>query len=372
VQTASVEMTSALLSELRIEEYRDFESLEGLRDEWNDLARRSNLTPAEEFEWLKTLWEFHHANRTLIVLVARDEAGITGIAPLVIGTERRKGMRVQVLRMLGSFHALHGTPFLLGRRPDKTLNAFLDHLTKHHGNWALWFTGCVSGSPQEAMLFAAFDRSGYQFVTDKTETSPYLELRGTYEEKVKTLQPRFRTSLRSRERRLKEKGKAELRFMDSVGLWEEGLAAIREIEKDSWKIGAGTAITVQDFQWQFYLRYTPVAASAGTLRIPVLYLDDEPLAYDYALLHRGVYYLMKTSYKNKWHDFYPGFVLRNWLMAWTYSQQASEIDFLGKDEDWKMKWTETTRPHAIHAVFNRNFGGSYLRACHRAVSWVRK
>lgn len=372
MQTASVEIMDALRSELKIEEYSNFESLVGLREQWNDLARRLNLTPAEEFEWHKTLWEFHHANRTLTVLVARDEAGITGIAPLVIETERRNGMRVQVLRMLGGFHTLHGTPFLLDRRPDETLNAFLDHLTKHHGNWALWFTGCVKGSPQEAMLFAAFAQRGYQSVTENTEISPYLELEGTFEEKVKTLQPRFRTSLRSRERRLKEKGTVELRFMDSVELWEQGLAAIREIEQDSWKVDAGTAITVQDFQWQFYLRYTPVAASAGTLRIPVLYLNDEPLAYDYALFHRGVYYLMKTSYKNKWHDSYPGFVLRYWLMAWTYSQQANEIDFLGKDEDWKMKWTETARPHAIHAMFNRNFAGSYLRACHRAVSWLRK
>ena len=372
MQTASVEITDTSISELRIEEYANIESLEGLRDQWNDLARRVNLSPAEEFEWLKTLWEFHRANRVLLVLVARDDAGITGIAPLVKGIERRKGMRVQVLRMLGSFHSLHGTPFLLDRRPDETLNAFVNHLTKYHGDWALWFTGCVRGSPQEAMLFASFARRGYQIVTENAESSPYLELQGTFEEKVQMLQPRFRTSLRSRERRLKEKGKLELRFLDSVELWEKGLDAIREIEEDSWKVDAGTAITAQDFQWQFYRRYTPIAASAGTLRIPILYLDDEPLAYDYALLHRGVYYLMKTSYKNKWHDSYPGFVLRYRLMAWTYLQHAAEIDFLGKNEDWKMKWTETVRPHVIHVVFNRNFSGSYLRACHRATSWVRK
>ena len=153
------------------------------------------------------------------------------------------------------------------------------------------------------------------------------------EEKVKALQPRFRTSLRSRERRLREKGKVELRFLDTLKLWEEGLEAIKSIEEDSWKVGAGTAITVQDFQWEFYRRYAPIAAAAGTLRIPVLHLDDEPVAYDYALLHHGVYYLMKTSYKNKWHDSYPGFVLRYLLMDWTYSQNVGEIDFLGKDED---------------------------------------
>jgi len=191
-----------------------------------------------------------------------------------------------------------------------------------------------------------------------------MRLSETWEEKMKTLQPRFRTSLRSREKRLREKGRTELRFLDSVTDWQAGLEAIREIEGDSWKVSAGSAITEQDFQWQFYSRYAPIAANNGTLRIPVLFLEGEPLAYDYALLERGVYYLLKTSYKQKWQEMYPGFVLRKLLVEWMYAQQGSEIDFLGKDEEWKLKWTESVREHTVCYSYNRNLSALYLRSLH--------
>src|SRR5262249_31764317 len=124
---------------------------------------------------------------------------------------------------------------------------------------------------------------GYAFSTIPGVRSPYQVLNETWDEKLKALQPRFRTALRSREKRLREKGKLNLCFLDKRADCPSGLEAIHEIEQDSWKVDAGTAITAQDFQWQFYSQYAPLASEAGTLRIPILYFNNEPIAYDYAL-----------------------------------------------------------------------------------------
>ena len=353
------------MTDLVVQEFASFEPLSVLQRDWDNLVRTENFGPAETYEWLSTLWELHNADRELLVLTIRDSRGVTGIAPLVQEMERRKGIRARLLKMLGSFHALHGTPILLGRRKQETLQAVFDHMQRRHEDWTLWFTSYQAGDEQQTAFSSSLLERGYPFCASAGVRSPYLRVEGSWEEKVKTLQPRFRTALRSREKRLRERGTVELRFLDREDNWEEGLEAIREIERDSWKVEAGTAITVQDFQWHFYRRYAPIAAKAGTLRIPILYLEGEPIAYDYALYENGIYYLLKTSYKNKWSDSYPGFVLRKLLVEWTYAQGGREIDFLGNDEDWKMKWTSSVREHMDCYIFNRTLAARYLHGLHR-------
>lgn len=358
------------MSALTIQEFDTFSAAAGLRTAWNELVRAQKYGPAQTFEWLSTLWEVNSKGRQLLLLAVSDDAGFTGIAPLICESEQRKGVQANVLKMLSSFHALHGTPFLLGRRQEETMNALLEHLKRRR--WALWFSCSQIGDERQEVFLRALANQGYRFSTTPTERSPYQQLQETWDEKLKSLQPRFRTALRSREKRLREKGAVELRFLDSPGEWEQGLSAIREIEEDSWKVAAGTAITVQDFQWEFYKRYAPIAAEAATLRIPVLFLDREPIAYDYALCADGVYYLLKTSYKNKWHDLYPGFVLRKLLVEWAYAQGCREIDFLGKDEEWKLKWTDRVREHQDIFIYGQTLTAQYLYGFHKIISLLKQ
>ncbi|HKM84449.1 MAG TPA: GNAT family N-acetyltransferase [Candidatus Acidoferrum sp.] len=360
------------MSAIAIQEFTSFEGLNNLRPEWNQLVQSEGYGPAQSFDWLSTLWEVNRANRELLVLVARDDEGLAGIVPLVQEKEQRKGITARVLKMLSGFHALHGTPFLLGRRKRETLSAMFDYLRRRNGSWTLWFSAYQIGDPQEDLFFSILEERGYRFSTAAGVRSPYQRLEETWGEKLKTLQPRFRTALRSREKRLREKGKVELHFCDGPGQWQEGLEAICEIEKDSWKADAGTAITSQDFQWQFYSHYAPVAAEAGILRLPILYLEGEPIAYDYALLEDGVYYLLKTSYKNMWHDCYPGFVLRKLLVEWMYSGGGREIDYLGKDEDWKMKWTSYVREHRDCYVYGQSLTARYLSGLQKVGSLFKR
>ena len=299
-------------------------------------------------------------DRELLVLVLRDSEGVAGIAPVVMETEKRKGLTVRIMRPLSWFHTIHGTQFILGRNPQLLLNAIFERLNRTNGDWALWFMQFQERDAQECLFSYMLRESGYQFRSQSAERSPYLRIEQSWDEKMKTLQPRFRTALRSREKNLRQRGRIEVRFLDGPDTWQGGLEAIQEIEGDSWKKHAGTAVTVQDNQWHFYCAYAPLAAAKGTLRIPVLFLDGEPLAYDYAIFDRGIYYLLKTSYKTTARDLYPGFVLRKLLVEWAYAQGAREIDFLGKNEDWKMKWTNAVRVHTQFFMFNRTWGGRYL------------
>ncbi|HKV25959.1 MAG TPA: GNAT family N-acetyltransferase [Candidatus Acidoferrum sp.] len=355
----------------KIESVSEWDQLLPLKQQWNDLALRQELGPDQQFDWLSTVWEVNRRDRQLLVLLVRDAGELVAIAPFVKEIEKKKGLAVRTLRPLSWFHALHGAPFILGSNRGPLFRLIFDHIANEHSNWHIWFSVYRRGEDQETYFKEAQAERGLSFESNAGVSSPYLRIAETWDEKVKSLQPRLRTALRSREKRLNEKGRMELRFFGPKD-WQDGLECIQEIESDSWKISAGSAITKQDFQWQFYSRYAPIAASNDTLCLSVLFLDNEPLAYDYALFERGIYYLLKTSYKQKWKEHYPGFVLRKLLTEWVYTKNGKEIDYLGKDEDWKMKWTTTVREHTISYTYNRNLGALYLRGLHRLGTLLRR
>ncbi len=360
------------MDDLKVDEWCALEEVSPFIPEWEAMVGKERLTPAHTYEWLKVLWEIYRSSvDSLMLLTVRSDGRLVGIAPFVKKNERRKGLKIPLLRPLNIF-SLHGTQFILDGNQPLVMEAIFRHIACRHRDWGLWFMTYQEGEEQALVFETILNQYKYPFSKRATERSPYLLMRGTWEDKMKTLQPRFRTALRSRQKRLEERGKLELRFFNSTEDWRAGLEAIAQIEEESWKASAMTAITRDFRQWAFYEKYAPLAAANQTLRIPVLYVAGEPVAYDYALFKDGVYYLLKTSYKKKWEDAYPGFVLRKLLMERLYAEKAVEMDFLGKDEQWKMKWTDSVRRHVEYTVFNRTLRSRYLLAFNRVAALANR
>jgi CelD/BcsL family acetyltransferase involved in cellulose biosynthesis len=215
------------------------------------------------------------------------------------------------------------------------------------------------GEPQEKHFEDYLKNNRYPFTVTLAGQAPFLKLAGTWEEGMTRLHRKFRTELRSREKKLRERGRIELKFMDRQDSWEAGMSAIEEIEQQSWKPTGGFPI-IHPHHWSFYYKYAAQAASKSTLCVPILYVNDEPVAFDYGIYHDGTYYLLQTSYKERWNECYPGSVLRKLVIEWLHDIHAEEIDFGIGDDIWKRKWTDATREYRLYTVFNHSLRGNYL------------
>jgi CelD/BcsL family acetyltransferase involved in cellulose biosynthesis len=355
---------------LKIDEFSQFEQLGEIQKEWDELVLQQNLGLAHQFDWLRTLQQIHPQEKTAILL-ARSDGRLVGGAPLVLRREKRNGVEAAVLQPLNAFHQLRGTQFVLANAEKNIFEALVESsMRRRHERWDLWFMYFQEGEKQALFFEEALSQRGIRFTKSLVTRSPYLPIEGSWEDNMKRLQPRFRTSLRSRERKLKEKGTLEYRRFNGENEWRDGLVAIQEIESDSWKVREGIPIT-HAIQWSFYNEFAKIAASNGSLRLSVLYLNGEPLAYDFGIYSAGVYYLLKTSFKESWQADYPGFVLRKFVIEELYQQGAKEIDFGGKEEEWKMKWTDLVRPQILCTAYSHSLVGRYLSACNRAGELVR-
>src|SRR3954471_5222419 len=74
-----------------------------LAQEWERLgAAAPARSPFNTWMWHYAWWDEHRAKRTLRIAVARRDGVATGIVPLYVDTVRKCGMRVRVLRLLGT------------------------------------------------------------------------------------------------------------------------------------------------------------------------------------------------------------------------------------------------------------------------------
>jgi CelD/BcsL family acetyltransferase involved in cellulose biosynthesis len=338
---------------------RDLDSNAPLKGEWDALVERMDLGLGYQFDWARILWQIHQENHDLALLIIRDGDRLIGLAPLVKKVVWQKGVPLRCVASLFAFHEIHGTHFIHAEDRAESIGKVLDHLRGIGNDWDLWTMHFVKGDKQAELFEMELRRHGLHFTVADTKRSPYMPLKGSWEEQGKSLQSRFRTTVRSRERRLREKEKVTLEYFDTPSKLEFGLKAIQIVEADSWKLGAGTALTEDPKQWPFYVQYGEFAAANASLRLPVLFINGEPVAYDYSVYHKGVYYLLKTSYRNAYQLDYPGTILRKLVVENLCAEKAEEFDFLGLDEEWKMKWTDVVKEHIVYTVINRNLRGRY-------------
>lgn len=335
------------------------------RDEWDQLNAASLLGPDHQIDWLDAMCVVHGGDARVCVQFLRRGGNVVAVAPFVLRRHTWQRMPIRVLEHVNYINQLHGTQVLIGAVPVEEVYRSLfgpDGLGAMRWDICNWY--CVEGEPQAVALEDALAGRGYRYAKTPGKAAPYLLLPPSWDELMGTLQSRFRTTIRSRERAMEQAGKVELRFHNAPENVDAGLRAIEEIEHDSWKSESGLPVT-HPKHWNFYRTYARTAATRGRLMNCVLYVNDEPLAFDYAVQDKGTYYLLQTSFKKSAASLYPGLVLRKKVINVLIEQKFGQIDFGKGDSEWKAKWTKTARQHANYTIFGRTLRG---RAMHLAGS----
>ena len=149
----------------------------------------------------------------------------------------------------------------------------------------------------------------------------------------------------------------------------EGLAAIEDIERESWKQREGLPIT-HPRHWSFYRNYAAKAASRGALMLCTLEVGGQPIAFDFGVLDGGTYFLLQTSFRESAAETYPGLVLRKLVTERLIELGAREVDFGTGDSEWKSKWTRQQRRHLRYEIFGSTMRSRVLGLIRRSASIV--
>lgn len=316
------------------------------RADWNRLVRESDsLATGQDatstIEWFETLLESFAETATAQVVVQTDGGRVTGLLPVVQGNRSLPG------RVLSSPTSLYGGRNGLLVEDDDPLHMrhLLAGLDRACGDWAELRLWLPEGSPSMDLLSAG----PRPFSCSEVIESPWFPLADSSDAFWKACSRNTREQIRKSRSKLQARGTYACRMLTTVQDADALLEAVLEIERESWKETAGTAVTRKPQQINFYRHLFPRAMREGLLIGAVLYLDGQPIAHHFGLLRQQVFSCLKHSQKLSFDDARPSYLLNRYLIDALIERGVRRFDYMGQVEWHKMRWSAATSTYRRRA-----------------------
>lgn len=344
---------------LRIDEITSFDGFLGLEPLWNAVLAKSDTDiPFLTFEWFSSWWRGYGSGKQPYILVVRDGQEPVAIAPLMRSRTFWRGLPARTVSFMANANSFR-TALILARNDDSLVERLLSHVRARGGFDIMRLEHMVKDSFSHRSVLDALTRWKVPCVEMRGEVSPYIPVQESWDEFVKKRSRNFRSKLRLTENQLKNRSGYEIKtyVTDNIpGAMEQLLS----ISRRTWKYAEGTAIASNGDNIHFYRSLATAAAAAGWLKLRVLRLGGEPVAFAFNLDYRGVSFFLKTGFDEKYRNFSSGEFLLHRSIKECFDGGFREYDLLGGSEPYKLKLTSLIREHRKLAAFDTGLPGRLM------------
>jgi CelD/BcsL family acetyltransferase involved in cellulose biosynthesis len=328
-------------------------AIAALAPEWERLRAEVAAAGGTRGPFLSPSWfAIWAVGREVRLFVAHRGGRVAGILPLMV--ERRRLARV--LRSLSDDHSQRFDVLLSPSEPQAVAAALWRQLRRRDDWDVLELRELPDESADAARIFAEAQADGHLVRSWAAMRSPRLLIPADIE---KIGSSKFRANLRRRKKKLEaDLGPVSFERVEARGAALE--AALDEgfaLESAGWKGELGTAIACDHALRRRYLMLAQAWQARGEAAICFLKAGGRRVAFHFALLEDGIYYLFKPGFDPSLSHYGLGHLL---IDAVIRELRPRELDFLGDDMPWKREWTETLRPHSWRYVFARGARGRAL------------
>ncbi len=355
---------------LRVEEVRTRDAFLALEREWNALlegcARREVYLT---HDWMAAWWKCLGSDKELVILLVRSGDEMIGIAPFMqvkdrfFGIPRRRLEFITMMEYADSPTNCSATlDIIVPARHDEVVSAILEHLAGISGEWDFIRLHPI---PDESVGMKTFEAGarmrGYRVHKENLYVNFYIPVSGDWAGYASQLSPRFSKSLRSQERKLRQRGDVQFReaIVDGANgeidrLYEEILG----IEQKSWKWNIGVSLNSVHLK-DFYRVLARRAALRGWLRVWIMQIDGRDVAYDYILDYGGTVASLKTSYDDTYRAYSPGNLLSWHEFQHFFEIGKKQIALLWGDLTTKQRWAPAVERHYEMFLFPASARGRF-------------
>ncbi|MFQ6001690.1 MAG: GNAT family N-acetyltransferase, partial [Anaerolineae bacterium] len=189
---------------MRVELYTEKEAFLLLREEWNRLLAKS---PSDSifltWEWQSLWWEFFGIGHQLLLLTARQEEELVGIAPLFYADEG-------TIRLVGGTEISDYLDIIaLSGYEREVWSAFLAYLLEECSWATLDLHNLPDASPTREVFFSLAEEHGLKVEASLEDVCPLIFLPGTWEEYLQMLDKKRRHELRRKLRKAQREAQVD-------------------------------------------------------------------------------------------------------------------------------------------------------------------
>jgi CelD/BcsL family acetyltransferase involved in cellulose biosynthesis len=346
---------------IRIQEIHDLDSWIQLEPAWNVLLGNSDgccvyLT----FEWLHTWWECLGRDRAnLFVLVMSEREQPIAIAPLMIVERCWFGIPFRSIEFISSSEYADapgncsGTlDFIVAKGRENLVSGMLRHLVTSQVQWDyVRLTPVPRSSKSISEIQDVCFQLNIPFWQRHVFTQSHIDIHEGWEPYYSARPREFRKKLRNRENRLRRKAEPTYREIRSIAQLPGGFDTILDIERASWKWNTGVSINSMAYN-DFYRRLAEVAGTKGWLRLWMLEVDGNAIAYDYHIAFNGTIESLKGSYREEFAEYSPGLLLSRHENEQFCGEGVNRINLLWGDVHDKRRWATSMAAYDELYLFN--------------------
>jgi CelD/BcsL family acetyltransferase involved in cellulose biosynthesis len=307
--------------------------------EWNGLVEQSITdTPFSRYEYLSEWWETkgggEWTNPELILVSARENGQLVGLAPLF----RAEHEGQSALLLVGSIE-ISDYLDLIVREPDlpRFLTGVVDLLrSSEAGSWsALDWYNLPESSPTLAALKAEAERRAWTYHEDVYRPTPRIPLNGSFDDYLARIDKKQRHEIRRKMRRAAESEK-QVRFR-----------IVNGTEDIDSEINAFFDLMIQDPQKADFLHPAMREQMSATLRnahargylwLAFLEVEGEKTAASLNFDYKNKLWGYNSGVSSAHRELSPGWVLLAHTIQWCTENGRYEFDFMRGDEEYKYRF----------------------------------
>lgn len=321
----------------------------GLGSLWHDLIENSSSNSLFlTHEYLTTWWSVYGGAYKLRIVTAHDYDGnLVGIAPMMIGPGT--GLKRRLFRHLAFIGGLDDTlaefqDFIVARGCEAEVVAgFADiFFDTFRAEWDVLQLGLVPLQSHGISVLRELvrERTGQDHLVDQ-HSAPFASLPDNWESFLATRSKKFRTGLKQRENRIKNKHRVEYLTAGREISISEAIGIVSALSHDRW--GERNLAFTSDKYATFHTRLAELLVPQNRVYLVVMKLDGDVVAARYDIIHAGKIWGFQGGWKRSHAHLALGRIMLSRELQWAIDCQLHEYDFLAGDASYKLEWSTGTR-----------------------------
>lgn len=325
---------------LQVETIASTTAFDALEPEWRALVRASSAGgPFVGWDWLHAWWTHLGGERTLSLLVIRDEGRLVGLAPFAIAP----GLFAKY-ELLGTGDA--GSDYLdvIIRRGYElpVLTALARHA--HRERLPLTLERVANDDASAVALAAQLRADGWTLLEKPLDACPVIALEGqTWASYLSSLGSSHRTNVRRRMRALESRFTVDFRAVDNDADRAVVLDALIELHTRRFEARGGTTAFHTPALRAFHHDASRRLLARGELRLFALRLDGRLVAAIYCVAWRDRYYFYQQGHDADYLSHSIGLVALALAIRAAIDERAAAFDLLSGHEAYKFLWARGAR-----------------------------
>lgn len=314
---------------MNVEHIRDFESLEELKDSWNELLFSSEQSCIFlTHEWISSWWKCFSGDNSLEILIFKDEEGrLEGIAPFMI--------KNKILRFIASQEVSDYCDVVTPKeRRREFYQNLLNYLEKNYSDVAkIELMNLKASSPALSFLPCVAPEFGYSSSYTETEVAPLLELSSSYEDYMKGLSKKNRHEQRRKLKRIESLEGVKITKITDTRELQSSLETFIALHKEGSP--AKERFWKKKGMSDFFQEVASRLALQKWIELNLLFYEDRIMAALLNFSYEDTIYFYNVAFNKDYARYSPGLFLFHHCIKEAISEGKRKADFLRGREKYK-------------------------------------